>query len=333
MAVRATGQWTPVFVVGLFLLAGWSSVYVPASETAPLSEPQETLPTIMNKQNFTVQQGFTLTNLSFDTATGLTSLNRPDVSWTATTGMGLSTLRTGACSAYLPITNEVFLIGGRMDANPTQTGDESPTKMVEIFDVANKSWSPALEDMKTTQQYHGCTVINNKIYAIGDHYPFSSPAQQSTGLVQVYDPNQGNWSYGTSMPATKSVGLAGVASLGGMVYVAGGVTASDRSDMNDRLMRYDPINDSWTEMASMNNKRHSFDLVAFRGKLIAYGGVATFFDPVANTTVQKETNLTEAYDPATDTWSQLPNATYAMSAYAAEVYNDEIVIHGGYELT
>ena len=103
--------------------------------------------------------------------------------------------------------------------------------------------------------------------------------------------------------------------------------------MNDRLMRYDPINDSWTEMASMNNKRHSFDLVAFRGKLIAYGGVATFFDPVANTTVQKETNLTEAYDPATDTWSQLPNATYAMSAYAAEVYNDEIVIHGGYELT
>ena len=28
----------------------------------------------------------------------------------------------------------------------------------------------------------------------------------------------------------------------------------------------------------LNNKRHSFELVAFRGKLIAYGGVAVFFD-------------------------------------------------------
>ncbi len=333
MAVRPSGQWTSAFIVGLFLLGSWSTAYEPAPNTAPLSEPPEALPTVMNHQNFTSGQGFTLTNLSLDTATGLTTLNRPDVSWTATTGLGLSTLRTGACSAYLPNTNEVYLIGGRMDANPTQTGDESPTKMVEIFDVANKSWSPALEDMKTTQQYHGCAVVNNKIYAIGDHYPFSSPAQQATGLVQVYDPNQGNWSYGTSMPANKAVGLAGVASLGGLVYVAGGVTASDRSDMNDRLMRYDPVNDARAEVASMNNKRHSFALVAFRGKLIAYGGVATFFDPVANTTVQQITNLTEAYDPVTDTWSQLPNATNALSAYAAEVYNDEIVIHGGYEVT
>ncbi len=333
MAVNPPKVWVPVFVVSLFLLSGWSSVYEPVPSHDILNESSEILPTIATQQNFTTQQGFTLTNLSYDTATGLTSLKRPDVSWTTTTGLGLSTLRTGACSAYLPATNEVFLVGGRMDANPTQTGDEAPTKMVEIFDVTNNSWSPALEDLKTSQQYHGCAVAGNKIYAVGDHYPFATPAQQATGLVQVYDPAQGNWSYGTSMPANKAVGLAGITSMGGMVYVAGGVTASDRSDMNDRLMRYDPVNDTWSQMASMNNKRHSFDLVAFRGKLIAYGGVATFFDPVANTTVQKETNLTEAYDPATNTWSQLPNATYAMSAYAAEVFNDEIIVHGGYELT
>jgi hypothetical protein len=81
----------------------------------------------------------------------------------------------------------------------------------------------------------------------------------------------------------------------------------------------------------MNNRRHSFELVSFRGKLIAYGGVAVFYDPITKMTVEEETNLTEAYDPATNTWTQLPNATHKFSAYAASVFNDEIIIHGGYE--
>ena len=59
------------------------------------------------------------------------------------------------------------------------------------------------------------------------------------------------------MPYNQSVGLAGVTSLNGMVYVAGGVSAKDRSDSTDRLLRYDPVNDSWTQMANMNNQRYS----------------------------------------------------------------------------
>ena len=286
---------------------------------------------IQNTNQFSTSNGFTHTNLTQSSTSGLTQLERPDVSWTATSGFGLMSLRTGACSAYLPSTNEVFLIGGRIDADPSQTGDEGNTKTVEIFDVANKTWTPSIEELKEEQQYHGCAVIGDKIYAVGDHHPFSNPAVEATGLVQVYDASAGNWSYGTSMPGNQSVGLAGVASHDGMLYVAGGVGANDRSDSTDRMIRYDPVNDTWTQLASMNNRRHSFDLVSFRGKLIAYGGVAVFFDPVANTTVEEETNLTEAYDPITNTWSQLPNATNAFSAYAATVFNDEIIIHGGYE--
>jgi len=296
----------------------------------PSINPQES---IIVQQNFTNSQGFTLSNLSLDSGTGLTTLTRPPMSWTATSGLGLTSLRTGACSAYIPSTNEVFLVGGRVDVDPSQTGDETSTKMVEVYDVANRTWEPSTVEMQQRQQYHGCAVVANKIYAIGDHYPFASPTIQATGLVQVYNPANNNWSYGTSMPANRSVGLAGVTAHNGMIYVAGGVSAHDRSDSTDRLMRYDVANDTWSQMANMNNRRHSFDLVSFRGKLIAYGGVAEFFDPAANTTVEEETNLTEAYDPITDTWSQLPNATHAMSAYAAEVFNDEIVIHGGYEVS
>ena len=287
--------------------------------------------TVQVTQHFSPSNGFTYTNLTHSPSTGLVKLERPDISWSPSSGLGLMAARTGACSAYLPSTNEVFLIGGRIDPDPTQTGEEENTKTVEIFDAVNRTWDSAFEELKEPQQYHGCAVVGDTIYAVGDHHPFSSPAAEARGLVQVYDAGTGNWSYGTSMPGNQSVGLAGVTSLNGMVYVAGGVSEKDRSDSTDRLLRYDPVNDTWTQLASMNNRRHSFDLVAFRGKLIAYGGVAVFFDPIANATVEKETNLTEAYDPLTNTWAQLPNATNVFSAYAATVLNDEIIIHGGYK--
>lgn len=333
MGARPPIPWTTFAVVLMMCVTGWLSLVTNGPPAEARLTEQPSFQTVMTETNFTSQGGFTLSNLTYQTATGLTTLNRPTVSWTATTGNGLTTLRTGACSAYLPATDQVFLIGGRIDVNPTQTGDEAMTKTVDVFDVTNNSWEPSPEEMKQEQQYHGCAVVGQKIYAIGDHYPFASPSQQATGVVQVYDASAGNWSYGTSMPGNRSVGLAGVTSLNGMVYVAGGVSAHDRSDSNDRLMRYDPVNDVWSQLSSMNNRRHSFELVAFKGKLIAYGGVTTYFDPVLNTTVEGESNLTEAYDPITNTWSQLPNATHALSAYAADVFNDEIIIHGGYELT
>jgi len=322
-----------LMLVSLMVVAPWGAL--PVAKDGPDSLDLQREPTAVSQltQSFPVANGFTYTNLSQSPHTGITTLERPSISWSATSGFGLTNLRTGACSAYLPATDEVFLIGGRIDGDPTQTGDESPTKTVEIFDVGNQEWTPAIEELKEEQQYHKCAVVNNKIYTIGDHHPFATPSVQATGVVQVYDPSNGNWSYGTSMPAAKSVGLAGVEAQGGMIYVAGGVSLKDRSDATDRLMRYDPLNDTWTEMAKMNHTRHSFELVSFRGKLIAYGGVAEFFDPIANTTVEEETNLTEAYDPITNTWSQLPNATYAMSAYAADVFNDEIVIVGGYSIS
>ena len=322
---------TALLLTAMMLTVAWLPTLSFEAPPAQMEESEPVHDTVSNIQTFTTTQGYSFVNLTLDPVTGLTTLKRPSMAWTTPGGLGLTSLRTGACSAYLPSTNEVFLIGGRVDVDPTQTGDESSTKMVEIFDVTNKTWSPSTEDLKQVQQYHGCAVAGGKIYAIGDYYPFASPSMQSSGLVQVYDPAQGNWSYGTSMPGNRSVGLAGVTEHGGMIYVAGGVSAQDRSDVTDRLMRYDPTNDSWTQLASMNNKRHSFDLVSFKGKLIAYGGVATFFDPQANTTVEGDSNLTEAYDPITNSWTQLPNATHHMSAYAAEVYNDEIIIHGGYE--
>ena len=332
MGIDRRGLACLLVVLSMFMVA-WAPVFSSLGAMPDQMDEPHVAETGVFADRFAVSDGFTHINMTQSSSTGLTELERPPISWTPTTGVGLTQMRTGACSAYLPSTNEVFLIGGRIDIDPSQTSDETNTNTVEIFDVANKTWQPAIEQLQETQQYHKCAVVGDTIYAIGDHHPFSSPSVEATGVVQVYDAADGNWSYGTSMPGNQSVGLAGVASFNGMIYVAGGVTAEDRSDSNRRLIRYDPLNDSWTQLADMNNRRHSFELVSFRGRLIAYGGVAVHYDPISQTTIEAETNLTEAYDPATDTWTQLPNATYKFSAYAAAVFNDEIIIHGGYQTT
>lgn len=331
MGLERGRAWS-LIVVALLASVAWTPLLAESGQETDLTQEEvEPRQTVHIDNQFATSNGFTHINLTQSPATGVTELERPPISWTGTSGMGLSQLRTGACSAYIPSTNEVLLFGGRVDADPSQTGDEANTASVDVFDVTNKTWNPAVEQMKEEQQYHGCAVVGDKVYAIGDHHPFSNPPIEATGLVQVYDASAGNWSYGTSMPGNQSVGLAGVASQGGMIYVAGGVVSQDLLDSTERLLRYDPVNDTWTQLADMNNRRHSFDLVSFRGKLIAYGGVAVFFDPIANTTVEEETNLTEAYDPITNSWTQLPNATHKFSAYSAEVFNDEIIVHGGYE--
>ena len=71
---------------------------------------------------------------------------------------------------FVQETNEFWLLGGRVDPNPQQSGDEGPSQVVQIFDVANKTWTPASHTMVYEQQYHGCAKHGNKILTIGDHY-------------------------------------------------------------------------------------------------------------------------------------------------------------------
>ena len=318
-------------LAGLMVLCPWLSLSGYNDEKTELFHEHHEEHTNELLNSFTTSEGFIHTNMT-TSLTGVTGLKRPDISWTSPSGMGSLLLpRAGGCSGYLPSLDQVYFAGGRGDPNPLQTGDEAPSNAVDIFYNSNKTWWPSPNSLTQTQEYHGCATVNNKIYMIGDFHPGSNPSVDSEGLMQVFDPNTGNWSLGTNMPTGSKVGLAGVESHNNMIYVAGGVSKPDLTDVTDRLMRYDPVNNNWTQLASMNHPRHSFQLISFQGKLIAYGGIALFFDPVANTTVYQETNLTEAYDPLTNSWTQLINSSKKLVAYSADVFNEEIIIHGGYQ--
>jgi hypothetical protein len=100
-----------VILVVMMASVSWLPCLGPAEEEA-LEEVQHPQQTWLQTQSFASNNGFTHINLTQEPGSGLTALERPPVSWTMTSGMGLTSLRTGACSAYLPSTNEVFLVGG-----------------------------------------------------------------------------------------------------------------------------------------------------------------------------------------------------------------------------
>jgi hypothetical protein len=302
---------------------------IEAPHDATLEDPKSPFEIIQASTGFNASDGFTPGNITVQSGDGSPLLDRPDISPQTVPPPAMMFRRSGACLEHNSQTNEAMLIGGRYDPNPSQNGDEDLTNFIEILDVANETWSPSTQTIPQTQAYHECVSVQGKIYSIGDHHPFTSPGVRADGVVHIYDPATGNWSSGTEMPATLGVGLAGMDALDGFIYVAGGVGRWDRSDLSNRTLRYNPATDVWDSMANMSAPRHSFELVAFHGKLYAIGGYVRLFDAALNQTTVAPANHTEIYDPATNTWINGSDLPFKIAAHSAVVHNDEIVLAGG----
>ena len=272
--------------------------------------------------------GFLLNKVARNASISELELVRPEITWSPTTGGGLLITRAHGCMAHDTTNDLVYLMGGRTDPDPQQQNDEAATNLIEIFNISTETWSLSSSSMPNSQQYHECVQVNDKVYSIGDWYPGSNPAQKSTGQVQVYDILTDSWSTTPpAMPATKEVGNFGMAAIGSKIYIAGGVQNASANDATDRLLEYDTLTGLWTELANMSYKRFAFPLIEYHGKLYAIGGLEGPYSwaeqPVHNTS--------EVYDPATDTWSNLPNMSFHMFGMASSVHNDEIVLIGGHD--
>ena len=302
---------------------------IDAPQDVSLEVPKPPLEIIQASTGFNASDGFTPTNITVQSSDGSPLLDRPDISPQTVPPPAMMFRRSGVCLEHNSLTDEAMLIGGRYDPNPSQSGDEDLTNFIEIFDVANETWAPSTQTIPQTQAYHECVSVQGKIYSIGDHHPFTSPGVRADGLVHIYDPATNNWTSGTEMPATLGVGLAGMDALDGFIYVAGGVGRWDRTDLSNRTLRYNPATDVWDSMANMSAPRHSFELVAFHGKLYAIGGYVRLFDAALNQTTVAPANHTEIYDPATNTWINGSDLPFKIAAHSAVVHNDEIVLAGG----
>ncbi|XP_014833309.1 PREDICTED: kelch-like protein 36 isoform X2 [Poecilia mexicana] len=120
--------------------------------------------------------------------------------------------------------------------------------------------------------------------------------QELSGSVWRLDGESVRWELQGQLPAPRSHHCLAV--LGGFIYVAGGSASRDNGGdaACNRLHRYDPRLEQWTEGAPMKQRRVDFYLAAVGESLIAVGG----------RNASGALASVEFYRPAEDRWAYGP---------------------------
>jgi hypothetical protein len=103
--------------------------------------------------------------------------------------------------------------------------------------------------------------------------------------------------------------------LKGELYVAGGFSAG-----RARATVYRYAQDHWEHVVSIHHPRAAFALIPLGGRLFALGGRNSAMGSVA---------ISEVYDPALGTWSDLPELPAPRHHVAGFAYQDMACVAGG----
>jgi N-acetylneuraminic acid mutarotase len=186
-----------------------------------------------------------------------------------------------------------------------------------IYDAAANTWTsgapvPLAGGIATAAE----ATFRGKVYLIGgDNGDLNSNA---TNLV--YDPATDTWRNRAPMPTPRENNVA--VTLGGKIYVAGGMQVQVSFDGLTTFESYDPRTNTWTSLAPMSFPRISPG-IATDGRYVYVFGGASSFNP------QMDLRSAERYDPATDTWTRLPRLVQAVNAAGSAYVSGGLISAGG----
>ena len=196
-----------------------------------------------------------------------------------------------------------------------------------IFDGA--SWHNGASLPEPTADMNGTLGPDGNVYVIGGY------DRTWVTTVQVYDPRQGSWSLGTSLPAPTC--CAGAASVGQRLYALGGADGTGAPTAQvavGRLARYPApttaIGLTWdTSRTSLPQGRaRAAVAVGHDGNIYAFGGLA--FSHPNGVYTGAETATTYIYHPLTNAWTQgAPLPVAREGARAVTLPDGRIAVLGG----
>ena len=150
---------------------------------------------------------------------------------------------------------------------------------------------------------HALVECQEEIYSIGGHHGYTKGGGFMGGMapcacVTVWSPRSNTW---RAIPMlTPPRNRAGVCSLGGKVYVFGGVTSDHGDDYSD-VQCYDPALAVWTKLPHMPIACHGASCVAVGSKIYLIGG-AYMPEP-------KSLEIVRVFDTETWSWTVLDQLT------------------------
>ncbi|QFZ72121.1 galactose oxidase [Streptomyces fagopyri] len=189
--------------------------------------------------------------------------------------------------AYGFIRGKLYVTGGRDAAGAPIAGSE-------VYDPPTDTWSQ-IADAPKGYGAAGSVVLGDRLYVIGG----CDRINCGTDDIQVYDPATDTWSAGAPYPEPISYPVCGAAD--GVAYCTGGAYEPNGHTPQDTDHTYalDPEAGTWHRVADAPADVWGATGTAADGQLLVAGG----FEVSAGVL----TNEAHTYDPATDTWSALPN--------------------------
>src|SRR5437667_8754192 len=165
----------------------------------------------------------------------------------------------------------------------------STTATLWRYNPVTNTYNTSLPSYTIPTYFHACAYLNGKVYRI---------AGRGIGTdyhVEVYNIATNSWSMAANYPVANHSLMA--VALGGYIYGAGGNAFADKT------YRYDPNTDTWDDsaIADLPAGRSAAASGVYNGRWVLAGGDVNF--AISNSAI--------AWDPATNTWSDLPNMVQA----------------------
>ncbi|GIY49244.1 kelch-like protein 25 [Caerostris darwini] len=174
------------------------------------------------------------------------------------------------------------------------------------FDALNGSLVSIRPSPFPRFHYHA-VALNGSIYAVGG----ATERDESTCLVERYEPGSDTWEL---MKPMVPMVLWAVTVIGSRIYAIG----EDRttSDPSMQVQVYDSLSASWSTVSSPKIFRQEFAVVVFGDRLHLIGGHS----------ILECLRSVEQYDPASDTWTSLPDLPFTYILPKAVILDNKVVV-------
>ena len=170
------------------------------------------------------------------------------------------------------------------------------------------------ENEPTARHENAFTELDGKFYLIGG---------RGMKPVDIYDPATNRWSTGAQPPLEMHHFQA--VPYQGKIYVMGAFTGGypDETPIS-HCYTYDPARDEWEQGFEIpeDRRRGAAGVVVHNGRFYVACGIR-------NGHLGDYKNWLDEYDPATDTWTQLPDAPHTRDHFQAVVANNQLYAVGG----
>ena len=235
-------------------------------------------------------------------------------------------------NAVVGYNGKVYLFGGGVQREPGgSTG--FPIDNAWEYDPAADTWR-ALAPMPIRRLAAVAVESGGRIYVMGgagaypglEDEPLGGQNARVLDINQMYDPATNTWQERQTLPTSRNHMFADA--VAGKIYLIGGRVGSmavTTGGTTDLVEEYDTATDRWGAVKlRMPTPRDGGVSGVYQGRIYVAGGQS--ITALANSV----SRALEAYDPATDTWTSLPNLPQARHGQGGGIIGSRFHVVSGH---